>query len=623
MLWQSARFFVSRPFVKLSQRALVNLTLGNTQTTRQFSQQNRNMRLPIGISDFRKMVDQQPSQKPYVFADKSLLIKDIINTGSAVTLITRPSGFGKTLNMSMLHHFFSKYVDGQPTQGLFDTLKIAQSGEDYMQEQGQYPVIFLTLKDVKESSFQQAMQKMQIILSNLFKQYAFLLDSPKLIGAQKKRFDLILERKADKVTLEYSLSQLTKYLTLHYGRNPYLLIDEYDTPIQYACEQNYYQEMNQFMLCFLGDGLKDNSYLHKAVLTGILRISQESALNHLDPYSVLDSKYGEYFGFTTEEVVNLQQQTASKIDLSDIAHWYNGYQIGEHIMYNPCSIIHCLSHQELRPYWINTSENALIGDLMTQSNARVVQDIKKLLKGETIEKNIDPNMNISTLVLTEIGLWTLLLMSGYLKPITQCNVDCLILCQLAIPNREVMELFKTMIKQWLSGNAAIPEEDNFLMALLAGDIDAFKGKWNAFMLQAVNVPDHYAEQAYFYHTFMLGIMVFIDKNCYEIRSNHEIGHGRYDVVIASRENQHLSVILSFNTVETNGTKARERRMLLDKAAQTGLQQIDDKGYEAELHQQGTTNILKVGMAFSGNHVSIDSNIDDVKLTSNAVSKISP
>ncbi|MEI8295972.1 MAG: AAA family ATPase, partial [Alphaproteobacteria bacterium] len=324
------------------------------------------MRLPIGQSDFRKIIDGK-----FDFVDKSLLIPQILD-GAEVILITRPRRFGKTLNMSMLRYFFAETVDGQPTKGLFDNLKVMQSGEEVLKHHGHYPVIFLSFRDIKETSFASAYQKIYETIIRVYSEFAYLQNSDLLLDHQKDFFRSVLQQKANQAQLETSLLLLTDYLFKHHRVKPIVLIDEYDTPIQSGFLNGYYNEVIGFFRGLFGAALKDNQHLSKAVMTGIMRVSRESlfsGLNNIKAYSVLHPKFSSFFGFTQEEVDQLLSKASLQNKASAVKHWYNGYQIGNSTLYNPWSIVNCIEDEgTLQPFWINTSDNALIKDLLLKSS---------------------------------------------------------------------------------------------------------------------------------------------------------------------------------------------------------------------------------------------------------------
>lgn len=355
------------------------------------------MQLPIGRDNFSELIDNQLD-----FVDKTLLIKEIIDDKSSnVILITRPRRFGKTLNLSMLLYFFAKEVYGRETHDLFQGLKIAQVEGDYLQYQGRYPVIFITFKDVTDGNFEHAYDKLYSLIAKIYDSHRYLQEGEILSPLQKRYFTAILEGKASRVQLESAFSNLTEYLFNYHKQKPIILIDEYDAPIQSSYLHGYYTEMITFMRNFFATSLKKNPYLHKAVLTGILRISKESlfsGLNNIEVYSVLRNEYSEYFGFTETEVHELLSRANLKSQANEIQQWYNGYLIGNTVIYNPWSIVNCIKQKgALRPYWVNTSGNELIREILTYSSDQFKTEFEELLQTGSVTRLINENFAFANL----------------------------------------------------------------------------------------------------------------------------------------------------------------------------------------------------------------------------------
>lgn len=562
------------------------------------------MKPPIGISDFRKLiVHQDPQGKPYLFADKSLFIKEIIDDPSEVILITRPRRFGKTLNLSMLHHFFAKEVDSQVTHELFEHLKISHYPK-YMKYQGQSPVIYLTFKDIKSANFNSAYAAFyEVIRSAYLVHEKEILFSSKITDREKKDFEQILDRKASNIEMKVALKQLTLYLNRAHGVKPIILIDEYDTPIQTAYMAHYYQEMVIFMREFLGAGLKDNTYLNKAVLTGILRVSKESlfsGLNNINTYSLLDSRYGEHFGFTEEEIDQLLKQSKLEDHIQEVRTWYNGYQVGTTVLYNPWSVVKYIYGQgDLRPHWVNTSDNALIKELLIQSSTNFKVQIESLLKDEPIKMLITEHITFNDLPTHESAIWTLLLMSGYLKPTVIEETGQGSLCQLKFPNKEVKDLYRTLIAEWLSGVNNATVFNIFINNLLEGNLVDFEDHLKKMALEIFSVHDVKGKTPEkFYHGFMLGLLSSVDKNQYNITSNRESGLGRYDIMVIPQDSKKLSLIFEIKSIDKNTPEA------LKKSAEAAIKQIDNQHYAMVLHQHKIQNCLKIGIAFCGKELAI-------------------
>ena len=563
-------------------------------------------KLPIGYDNFRELIDRKLD-----FVDKSLFIKDILDDNATkVAVILRPRRFGKTLNISMLHYFLASEAYRQSTEGLFDQLKIAKAGEAYMSHKGKYPVIFVTFKDMKESSYASAYQSLCKLLSDLYCEHDFLLSSDKLNHQEKNDFNRVLSKTANETDIKSALKDLCKYLSAHYGIQPWLLIDEYDSPIQAAYVHGYFDEMVNLMRGLLGAVLKTNPYLNRAVITGILRVAKEnlfSGVNNLEVYSVLRPEYAEYFGFTEAEVRELLQKDHLESKTDDIKYWYNGYQIGDITLYNPWSIVNCLKQKgELAPYWVNTSDNALIRTLIVKSSEHFKEAFEHLLQGNSIEEVINESMVFADLIKNEDAAWSLLLAAGYLTAVAQTQVLEGMQYSLKIPNNEVKRLYQQIIMQWLGNGGGSQKFRQFLDYLLTGKPDLFARDLKELMEQSISHHDTAKQPEAFYHGLMLGLTasLYYDPN-YELHSNRESGYGRYDYLIIAKDPSKLTILLEFKKVDP----AKDDDALTEKltqAAQEALTQIDQHRYAAEAKQRGCQQILKVGLAFCGKRFEITS-----------------
>ncbi len=561
------------------------------------------MKLPIGQSDFKTIIDQK-----YNFVDKTLFIKEIIDEPAAVILITRPRRFGKTLNLSMLKYFFAEEVVSIPTKGLFEGLKISQEDSFYRDQQGQYPVVSLSFKDVKEDNFELAYRKVYGIIIQLYDEFSYLQESPSLSSTQKSFYTRILTREADQADLEDSLQMLTKCLFLHHRQQPIVLIDEYDAPIHAGYLNGFYEKIIKFFRSFFSAGLKDNTLLYKAVLTGILRVSRESlfsGVNHLDVFSVLSPRYSSYFGFTETEVTDLLKQAKMEDKLPQVKDWYNGYHIGESTLYNPWSIINFIQKEGVFDlYWVNTSDNDLIKTLIASSGFLFKDAFEGLFQGSFLERRLDENIVFSSLQKkNETAVWSLFLMTGYLTALSHEKTERGTFGTLAIPNKEVKALFRIIIEEWFSRDYGLDWYDQFLNALLTGNIEKFSSELKKIMEHTVSVHDTGGSPEAFYHGLMIGLTASLHASpFYDTRSNRESGSGRYDYAIISRDDQKLSILMEFKQVKEMGDKVlSELKMtdLLKKTAEAALDQISQKSYCAEIEQRGLTRVLKIGLAFSG------------------------
>src|SRR3990167_6169220 len=553
------------------------------------------LQFAIGNDDFGEI-----RQKGFVFVDKSGLIQELLSrAGDKVTLITRPRRFGKTLNISMLHHFLAATVSGEPTHSLFEGLQITHDSS-CMAHQGQYPVICFSLKGIKATSFESAVQDTGTCLRTLYKQYEYLLTSPTLSQDDHRLFYRIVNLEATHANINLSLQELSRWLHAYHGVKPWILIDEYDTPIQTAYLEGYYNDMIKLMQKFLGNALKTNAHFERAVLTGIVRASQESLfsdLNNVGVYTLFNEEYSENFGFTESEVSELLVQTGLVTQGPVIKDWYNGYLCGNTTLYNPWSIINCLSRKgSLQPYWVQTGGTAMIQDLLARADRSVKTHFEDLLSGKPIQMRISEHLAFGFLGGGLNAVMSLLLAAGYLKAISRTQERTKWLCSLQIPNHEVMTVFEECVLQWFASKNQQERYEGLLQALIIGDARTFTREMKLFFERTVSYFDASQQQPEkFYHGFVLGMVVSLAKT-HTIESNRESGAGRYDVVLLPHDISQPGVIMEFKVAYEDET--------LQEAAEKALSQIKAKGYAATLHQRRITQVLALGLAFSGKQVTI-------------------
>lgn len=557
------------------------------------------MSLILGLDDFGEAVQSRLN-----FIDKSLFIKEIFDRRSThVPVIIRPRRFGKTFNLSMLHHFLAAEVNGLKTANLFSNLKISEAGDDYMREQGQYPVISITFKSLKDKNFVDAYEQLCFLIAEIYREHRYLLNSDKLSEEDKKDFSDILKREvSSKSLLENSLKALTRLLYLHYGVKPWLLMDEYDTPIQSAWLYGYYDPMIELMRGLFGNALKGNPNIHRAVITGILRIAKEnlfSGVNNLDVYSILAPEYGEHFGFTEGEVDLALKQAELTHLTAEIKSWYNGYHVGDYRMYNPWSIVNCVNKAgAIVPYWVNTSDNLLIRQTLARAEASVKEKLELILEGQPITALINENTVFSDLDGDGEAVWGLLLFAGYLTVIRSKQQGIKSECVLIPPNREVASLYPDIIASWFSGKMGEQQYHWLFKSLTEGDMDVFLEILQKFLRESLSYFDMSgAQPEKFYHGLVLGLMVGLSKT-YRVQSNKESGFGRYDILLIPKDLQKLGLIIEFKVAKMDKT--------LQETAEAALAQINACQYETELQQQGVQRILKIGLGFRGKEVALAS-----------------
>ena len=554
----------------------------------------RKKKLPIGLSDFKDMIE-----KNYYYFDKSELIENILEDGSIVKLFTRPRRFGKTLNMSMLKYFFD-VKNREENKKLFEGLNISKS--EYFEKQGEFPVISISFKNYNKNDWESGFKSIKSTISDIYAKFEYLMEH--LNKRDLKKFeDIWLEK--DEGDWERSLLNLTKYVYEYYEKKVIVLIDEYDQPIINSYIKGYYSETIDFFKSFYGSVLKDNEYLEMSVITGILRVAKEnifSGLNNLEVHTILDSEFTEYFGIMEDEVEEALKDFNLEYELEDVQKWYNGYLFGDTKVYNPWSIINFLKKGRLRPYWVNTSGNGLIQLYLEKLKNEIFDEFSKLLNKESVLKRINDNMTFGNLEANfEKNIWNLFFHSGYLTLVEEYDEDEEGI-YLKIPNEEILKMFSEMFIE-----VYFKDTNNFLdmtEALKNGDIKKFKLGLNKVLLENTGIFDVngiYKEQ--FYHGFMLG-MILILKNEYEITSNGFAGKGRYDLllkpknVLEGREGIifELKIVNANSDEKFSGDKLKEK---LEKECEVALNQIDEKEYVSVLKNAGVERILKIGIAFFG------------------------
>lgn len=552
--------------------------------------------LSIGISDFKKVIEGG-----YAYIDKTLLIQELIEEGTEVALIPRLRRFGKTLNLSMLQYFFEKAPND--TSYLFSSLNIWKNPK-YREFQGQFPVIFLSLKDIKHNSWEQTYASFRQLIAEEFRRHLYLLlEEAFLLPGEKERYNKILLEEGGQSSYEGSLRFLSALLHRYHSKRVIILIDEYDTPAHSAYVGGFYNELISFLRNWLSAGLKDNSSLERGVLTGILRIAKESifsGLNNIITFTILSETFQDKFGLLESEVKLLLKEYGLENQLPEVRKWYNGYRIGScEGIYNPWSVLSYIRENgRLAPYWVNTSDNALMKQLIAQGSDDLKTDIEELLRDGIIEKTIEEGIIFTTLEQSPESVWSLLLFSGYLSLTETPSYG--IPCKLRIPNVEVAELYKSTILDWFKNSINLSKYNLLLKSLTSGDIDTFSRIFEDFMVSSTSIFDTSPnEPERIYHAFVLGMLLGLKDN-YEIKSNRESGYGRYDVMVIPKNKDDLGIIMEFKKIT-----ARDQ-MDLEAGAAAALKQIEDKNYRQDLIDRGIVNILYLGLAFQGKQCLIHS-----------------
>jgi hypothetical protein len=578
--------------------------------------------IAIGVDDFQVLIDQGS-----YYIDKTLFIKEIVDTHSSVTLITRPRRFGKTLNMNMLKCFFEhpgcRIYDEQSNRNLaylFENLAIWNAGEKYRKEQGAYPVVYFSLKGCKGDNWESAANSLKEVIAREYKRHRYLLDSKVMIDGDKERFINIMSYKENIQNYQYAIKHLTEYLKAYFNKPVIVLIDEYDTPIQSGYLNDYFEDVIGFMKSMLVEGLKGNPYLKKAVLTGIMKVAKESIFsdfNNPEIATLLSKRYSSYFGFTKEEVLEIATYYDLEEEVPNIKDWYDGYLFGNCVeIYNPWSILNYINDFEdgFRPYWVNTSSNEIIQDVLQLNEAESKKSIERLLNGETIKTAIDEHVVYQSITTSTHAAWSFLLHAGYLKVVLREQINKRMVYHLAIPNMEVEIIFEEMLKRYFKNDLKIAQDIEFLLNyLLNEELNKLERLIQKLYLAQVSYFDLPKEerklnddeqfqtirQENFHHGFILGLLMYAVEY-YEVKSNREYGSGRPDLVLIPRDKKYPAYVFELKYATTKSTDTTDS--LIERAKK----QIVEKKYVEGL--QATYNIehvTAIAVAFKGKDVKFE------------------
>lgn len=543
----------------------------------------KNKSLPIGVSDFKL------ATTGYYYVDKTLMIRDFLDKKPMVSLFTRPRRFGKTLNMDMLRVFFEK--TNEDTSVYFKDKQIWQCGDYYTKHQGQYPVIFLTFKDVKSMTWEETFQKIRRLISLEFIRHNELETSSVLTAYEKEQYHLLAGDSGDEVDCQMGLQLLSLLLHKHYGRECIIIIDEYDTPIQQGHTCNFYPEIVNFMRNFFSGGLKDNPHLAFGFLTGILRVAKESifsGMNNLKTYSILDDGYSSYFGFTEKEVKDMLRYYGKDDKYNELSEWYDGYRFGNTEIFNPWSVINYISDNCFpKAFWQSTGSNEIIGEIIQAATPEITKGLYKLLCGEKIAAYIDTGVIYPEVQNNPYSIYSFLLVAGYLKV---ANIypqsDGNFMCDVAIPNKEITFVYeKEVLNRTNQNSLAI----SISQAIFSKDTQKLQALLEDFMVKSISSIDGANEGSY--HGMMLGLCAILG-NRYKIRSNRESGLGRFDIQLMPLTKGMPGFIFEFKHTKDEHTD-------LSALADSALQQIEAKKYDTELRDNGVNSIISIGIAFRG------------------------
>lgn len=537
------------------------------------------MRFSIGTDDFKEIrTDKDSSGQLCFYCDKSLLIKDIIDDGAKVIVLPRPKRFGKTLNLSMLKHFFD--IEHPENAELFIGLKIAEYKNIMEEWQGKYPVVSISFKDLRPDTYLSFMENLKKYIYECYQSFDYLLDSPKLKNQLKKILTRYSSGEFDNEDIPESLWYLTQALSVHHGQNTIVLLDEYDTPLQEAYVNNYFDKAIKPFRLMMGKTFKGNLYLYKGVITGITRIARESlfsGVNNLKVYDITTNRYASYFGFTEDDI----KLICDPAHLDDLKSWYNGYTFGDNLtIYNPWSILNFLSSEyKLAPYWINTSSNELIQESLT---ADKMEGVKELIEGHSIDVEIEPFTVMDNLKGNNTAFWNLLFLSGFLTLDAEKKMR--------IPNQEIQYFFEKVVVEWfgkVDGKNIIQE---FLNHLLKGNVDFVQYLLANMITKSFSIRDMtLPARESFYHGFLLGLVIGLEGR-YVVKSNHESGKGYYDIALFPND------------------FAKDVGILIEvkfkQSTQKAIDQIEEQNYKQALESHGCKKILSYGFAFDGKDVAV-------------------
>ena len=549
--------------------------------------------LPVGIEFFEEF-----KRNNYYYVDKTLFIKELIDKKGAVNLFTRPRRFGKTLTLDMLRCFFEEGSD----PALFSGLRIMDAGEEYTSMMGKYPVIFLTLKSAKTGDEESAFKALRNALAGEFDRHSEILERDTLSEEEKERFKRFRGWKVEPEEYKDSLKFLCECIKKATGKNVIILIDEYDVPLESSFYDGYYDRMVSFIRSLFERALKTNTALEFAVITGCLRISRESiftGLNNLSIVSILTPDYGEYFGFTDNEVREMLRFYNLPDKYEEVRSWYNGYIFGNSNVYNPWSVImylrdHIGANRDYFPvsYWANTSSNSIVRDLIERAKGETKAEIERLIRWESIEKPVQEDITYGEIYKEQDNLWNFMFFTGYLKIISQRFEDDVLYATMVIPNRETRYIYSQKIMGWFRQEIVQKSDREPLFdALKTGDAPGLEREINRLLAPSISYLDSYES---FYHDFMVGILSGSQK--YTVKSNRESGNGRSDILVKPIDIFEKAFVIELKTVKQNGKKPVTRE-IMDAAANKAIKQIDDRSYADALLEDGYGNIGRYGISF--------------------------
>lgn len=546
--------------------------------------------LPIGIDDFKKLRENN-----FLYIDKTLLIKELLDNRSEVSLFTRPRRFGKTLELSMLRYYFEAgdKADEKVTdnRALFDGLKILEAGDKYTKHLCQYPVISISLKSARQPDFEKAFVMLKRQIAEEFRRHKYVADN--LEGNDERRYHLIMNETDQSTQYLDAIAFLSRILYEYYQKKVIILLDEYDVPLENAYFNGFYDKMTDFIRSLFESALKTNSYLEFAVITGCLRITKESiftGLNNLEIVSVMNNNYAEYFGFTQDEVESMLSAYGIEEKRKEVREWYDGYRFGKTEVYNPWSVINYVKavsadHDAFpRPYWANTSSNSIVRELVEHADNSVKQEMESLIDGGTIEKPVHEDITYGEVYKSEDNLWNFLFFTGYLKKLSERFDGETIYLTLGIPNTEIKMIYRNTILDWFNQSIRKKDFTQMYHALLHQETEILERELSKNLMETISFYDYRED---YYHGFLAGLLKMLDG--YTLKSNRESGLGRSDLLLLSAPYDGTAVIMELKVADTFAQ--------LDSSAREALEQIKQKQYDAELKLEGYHTFVYYGISF--------------------------
>ena len=553
--------------------------------------------LPIGISDYKKAVSS------YYYVDKTLLIRDFLDYIPQVSLFTRPRRFGKTLTMDMLRTFFEK--SKEDTSVYFKEKKIWECGRKYQEYQGKYPVIYFTFKDVKCDTWEATYEYIYGILRNEFERHGELLNSKKISFYEKRYIEQVLAKEAGETDISMALLNLSRMLHIHHDIAPIIIIDEYDTPIQHGYVMGYYDKVVGFMRNLFSGGFKDNKHLSFGFMTGILRVAKESifsGMNNLKINSIMENRFSEYFGFTTDEVKDMLSYYGHIGKFDEICNWYDGYKFGDTEIFNPWSVLNYLDEEcSPKAFWQSTGDNSIIQQIISGGTEEIYENLQLLMQGKTISSYVDTSVIYPEIENNPASVYSFLLSAGYLKVVkTESCYDGNSICDIAVPNKEIFYVYEKEIISAFSGYFKQATAISIKQALLKRNIFEFQKHLEDFLVQSISSFDYAHEN--FYHGLMLGIYAVMN-NIYQVTSNRESGLGRYDIQMKPLDKRLPGLLMEIKILREK-TEENQVKEKLENLSIQAINQIESKRYMADMQKEGISEIIKIGVAFYKRQVKV-------------------